>query len=205
MAFVSKLLGLMLSSSIQISVGSDLSLRQLDASMADEFFSLVDHNRAHLRLWLEWVDRIKSVSDSREFIENSRARAARGSLTFAIISRGEIAGIVSHHAVDANSRSVSIGYWLGEAHQGRGLARRSVEALTAFTLAVMGLREVRIRVAVDNVRSRKIPLDLNFELLDAKTDVETINGTEQRFLTYSLPRARWEAHACEKPLAGRAK
>ena len=44
------------------------SLRQLTADDTKELFSVIDANRAYLRRWLPWLDRTRSVEDTRQFI-----------------------------------------------------------------------------------------------------------------------------------------
>ena len=43
-------------------VGKDVYLRLWHESDADETFTCVEESRAHLRPWLDWVNRVQSVS-----------------------------------------------------------------------------------------------------------------------------------------------
>jgi ribosomal protein S18 acetylase RimI-like enzyme len=50
----------------------------------------------------------------------------------------------------------TVGYWLDEAALGRGVARRSVDALVWVLLQERGMRHVGLTTAVDNTRSRAL-------------------------------------------------
>ncbi len=65
---------------------------------------------------------------------------------------------------DRANRKTEIGYWLGEAYQGRGIMTRSVEALCGVAFGVLGLNRVQIQCAVGNSRSSAIPRRLGFTL-----------------------------------------
>ncbi|HJT56592.1 MAG TPA: hypothetical protein VJ761_08855 [Ktedonobacteraceae bacterium] len=54
-----------------IRVDDDTNLCLLEERHAQELYDLVDTDRAHLRVWLPWVDYERSVEDSKAFITAS--------------------------------------------------------------------------------------------------------------------------------------
>src|SRR3954470_14047816 len=99
------------------------SLRQLALSDTEELFAVVEANRAHLRQWLPWLDRTRSVADTRQFITDVMQQAENNhNIQTAILLDGRIAGVASYHRIDWLNRSTSLGYWLAAAHEGHGLA-----------------------------------------------------------------------------------
>lgn len=55
-----------------------MELRLLEERHAEELFALTDRNRDHLREWLPWVDRTRTVEDRRNFARRSLKRFAEG-------------------------------------------------------------------------------------------------------------------------------
>jgi RimJ/RimL family protein N-acetyltransferase len=55
-----------------------------------------------------------------------------------------------------------VGYWLGEAGRGRGLARRAVGLLCYWALGPLGLRRLHLLVDLDNDPSHTIALACGF-------------------------------------------
>ena len=98
----------------------------------DDLGSLVKHadNR---KIWLNLRDRFPhpyTRRDGRDFIH--LARSQRPETMFAIEVDGEAAGGIGFvpHA-DVERVSAEIGYWLGTAHWGRGIATAALRAVTA--------------------------------------------------------------------------
>ena len=132
-------------------VDADISLDPAHVDNAEELFHLVDQNRDYLQQYLPWVLVTKSVSDSREFLKDTKH-------VYMIREKGILAGLVGY-TLDIVNHSAEIGYWLGEAFQGRGVMRRSVAALAESIEA----HRIEIRCAVTNMRSQRIPEALGFE------------------------------------------
>jgi ribosomal-protein-serine acetyltransferase len=66
------------------------------------------------------------------------------------------------HAIDWANRKTSLGYWLAEPHQGRGIVTRGCAALLPYLFDELGLNCVEIGCAVGNARSAAIPERLGF-------------------------------------------
>lgn len=146
---------------LTIPVTDRCRLVPLDLTDADELFSLTDANRVHLRQWLPWLDGVRRVDDTRTFIRAAQAQAARNDgLQLALMVDGGIAGVVGHHHVDWRNRSTSLGYWIGESYQGRGLATAACRALLTRAFGTGRLNRIEIRCASGNHRSRAIPVRL---------------------------------------------
>lgn len=144
-------------------IGGGVSLAVLEIRHAEELFRVVDENRAHLRCWLPWLDRNRSVDDTRAFIETTRAQlAANNGYSCAILVDGAIAGIIGQHGIDWANRSTSLGYWLAERHQGRGIMTAAVRAFVGHAFGELDLNRVEIRCATENHRSCAVPERLGF-------------------------------------------
>ena len=105
--------------------------------------SLVRHadNR---HIWMNLRDRFPhpyTINDGVSFIR--RVRASRPETMFAIEVDGEAAGGVGFMLQqDVERVSAEIGYWLGEAHWGRGICTEALRSVTQHAVAQHGLTRV---------------------------------------------------------------
>ena len=107
----------------------DVRLVLLEPRHAEPLFRVVDQNRAHLRRWLPWVDATRSVDDTLAFIRHTQRQFGENDgVQTAILAGGEIAGMIGHVRIDWPHRTAYLGYWLAEAHQGRGIMTRACTA-----------------------------------------------------------------------------
>ena len=135
-------------------VDEDIVLRLLSPSDADRFYALVDQNREHLSRWFSWVDRYESVSEAIAFAAGNLQRMAEHSgLTCLVWYRGQLAGLVDLLNIDRPRRQGEIGFWLGEAFQGHGIARRAVVALIEHAFTHLDFALIHARVRPENSRS----------------------------------------------------
>jgi ribosomal-protein-serine acetyltransferase len=144
-------------------LNQDTELHLLEPRHADELFRLVDANRAHLRPWMPWVDGTRSVEDIRAFCRNGlRELAENGCFEVSIRHRGAIAGVIGVHAIDWVNRRTALGYWLDEAHQGRGLMTTAGRAIISHLFHRLQVNRIEIHAAAGNTRSRAVPERLGF-------------------------------------------
>lgn len=144
-------------------IDQETELRLLEEEHTETLFALTDENREYLREWLVWVDNIESVSDTRRYIRSAvqQFNDDKG-FQAGIWFRGHLAGIIGYQNLDWLNRSAAVGYWVGAAFQGNGLATNACGALVDWAFREWRLNRVEIRCAVENYRSRAIPERLGF-------------------------------------------
>lgn len=170
------------------------SLREITLADAEELFAVCDANRAHLRQWLPWLDRTRQVSDTRGFIESAlRQSEANQGFQAAILVQGKIAGLVGFHRIDWANHSTSLGYWLAEGYQGRGLMTASCRALIDHGFAALNLHRIAIACAPGNTRSRAIPVRLGFVHEGRLREAEWLYDHYVDHEVYSLLQQEWQA------------
>ncbi len=104
----------------RLQIADDSYLRLLEEADATELHELIESNRAYLAAWLPWAAG-QSFGDTLDFIGRTRSQASENDgFQAAIILDGAIVGMAGYPGVDWDNRSTRIGYWLDEAHQGRG-------------------------------------------------------------------------------------
>jgi ribosomal-protein-serine acetyltransferase len=148
---------------LTIQVDNDIELRRVSMADCDQLYEAIDRNHSHLRRWLPWVTATFQQSDLIEFIRQREIdNAARVSLTTNIWFRGVLCGAVGLHAINQKDRNTSIGYWLDEAYEGRGIMTRACRAIVTEGFREYGLHRIEIRCATGNRKSMAIPRRLGF-------------------------------------------
>ncbi len=170
------------------------SLRQLALSDAEDLLAVVETNRAHLRRWLPWLDRTQAIGDMRGFIE-SALRQSENNQGFqtVILHHGSIAGLVGYHRIDWSNRHTSLGYWLAEEYQGRGLMTASVQGLVDHAFSALNLNRITIACATGNIRSRAVPERLGFVHEGRLRDAEWLYDHYVDHDVYSQLQREWQA------------
>ncbi len=147
----------------RLQIAKETYLAPLADSDAETLLALINANRAHLRPWIPWVDDTLTAADARRFIANGQRQLADGEALYAAVwHQGELAGVAALNYIDRLRGQTEIGYWLGAAYQGQGLMTAACQALVDYAFTYLGLRRVEIRCALENHRSRAVPLRLGF-------------------------------------------
>ena len=173
-------------------IDGDILLKPVECRDAEELFSLTDANRVYLRHWLPWLDSTQSVKDTTKFIEESQKQLEqRSALVVGMHYHGKIAGVIGFHNFDWLNRSTTMGYWLAENLQGRGLMTKSCRALINFAFNELKLNRVEIRCAVGNARSRTIPEHLGFQNEGTLRDGEWLYDRFEDLVVYGMLAREW--------------
>ena len=139
-------------------IDENTELRLLEARHAEELFQLTDSSRESLREWLPWIDGTKTVDNTKDFIEGTLKQFSNNDgFQAGIWYKGELAGVVGLHTIHWPNKSTSIGYWLGDSFQGKGLMTKSCQAVVNYCFHELNLKRIEIRVAAGNKKSLAIP------------------------------------------------
>ncbi|MEE6451995.1 GNAT family protein [Gottfriedia acidiceleris] len=146
-------------------VDEDVSLRMLNIEDAQEFYNLTISSKAYLKEWLGWLDFIESVEDTAQNI-NARLKsfAENGGIprSFAIIYKGEIAGTIGFNDINKSNKIGTIGFWLGEHFQGKGIMSKAFKSIIDYGFKDLGLNKIEVSVAAENNKSRALPERFGF-------------------------------------------
>ena len=166
-------------------------LRLLEEADASELYAVVDDNREYLARWMPWAAN-QTLEATVEFIRDSRKQLADNQgFVVAIVDDGRIVGTLGFHRVDWESRSTSIGYWIAESCQGRGIVTRAVRALTDHAFSIWQLNRVEIRAGIGNERSRAIATRLGFKEEGVLREVERVGDRYVDHVVHAMLAAEW--------------
>ncbi|MEU7750258.1 GNAT family N-acetyltransferase [Micromonospora sp. NPDC049171] len=114
---------------------------------------------------------IPSPFDADAFLVRIRRRRAQRVVDLAVTrDGGEPLGLIALHVA-----SGVLGYAIGPAHRGRGLASRSLRRMTAFCHEDLGFSRLRLAIVRGNVPSRAVARSVGYARGDDAL-VERING-----------------------------
>lgn len=166
-------------------------LRLLEEADADELYAVVDDNREYLARWMPWATN-QTLETTLEFIRNSRKQLGDNQgFQVAIVDDGRIVGVLGFHRVDWGNRSTSIGYWIAESYQGRGIVTQAVRALTDYAFSTWQLNRVEIRAGTGNERSRAIATRLGFKEEGVLREAERVGDRYVDHVVHAMLAAEW--------------
>ena len=172
-----------------------LVLRRWTVDDAELLSEMVTANVEHLRPYMPWI------ADEPLSLEKRRAMEAKwdqewadgGDALYGIFEDGVAVGSTGLHR-RIGPHGLEIGYWVHVDHLGRGIARRSSQALTSLAFTVPGIDLVEIHHDLSNVPSRRIPEQLGFRLVGTSTLSRELAPAETGIdLTWRMERDEWLA------------
>ena len=175
-----------------IVVDNELELRLLSPEHAVSLFALTDSNRAHLRVWLPWLDSTRVVSDTEGFIAKALlTHQQTKELVAGIWWRGKLVGVIGQNRIDWDNRIANMGYWLAADTQGNGIVTRSCRALIQHSFNNLDLNRIEICTAVGNHRSEAIPTRLGFAREGIRRQGEWLHDRFVDLNVFAMLRSTW--------------
>jgi ribosomal-protein-serine acetyltransferase len=163
-----------------------LGLRPLTLADAPELHALVEANRDYLAQWVPWAA-TQQLPETEKFIAETEEQIVRNDgFQVCIAPGGPIIGMVGFHSVSWGNRNTSIGYWLAEKAQGRGIMTTAVSALVDHAFEEWELHRIEIHCAPANHRSRAIPERLGFREEATLRETELVGGRDLDSVVYGL-------------------
>lgn len=172
-----------------------VQLRSLTEADVTELYALIEANRSYLAPWMPWAAG-QTADGTAEFVRKSiKQEADDDGFQVAVIVDGAIAGVLGHE-VDRENRTTTIGYWLAEDQQGRGLMTAAVKRLLEHAFDELRLNRVGIEVAPNNPRSRALAERLGFREEGVLREAERFADDDYRDLVlYSMLASEWSRGA----------
>ncbi len=159
-------------------VGGRVVLSFLEMSDAEELLYLVDTSRSSLGKWLPWVEGFRTLQDARSSIdayETQRRMGNGGAFGIRLEEDGALAGEFILQWIDAQNRIASLGYFLGSAFEGKGLAWEAGRLVLGF-LRTAGIHRVEVSAATENAKSNALAERLGFRMEGIAEDAEFLHG-----------------------------
>lgn len=174
-----------------IPINRDLCLSPVSMSIAEDLYALSDANRDYLGKWLPWIKHTRSVDDTRAYIGSCSSQCVfGGKFSLAVMYRGKVAGVIDFKGKDS-SRTLEIGYWLGEKFTGQGIMTKACRAMIQFAFEKSEANRIVIKCATGNFKSQQIPHRLGFLKEGVERESIFVNGKFHDLNVNSMLRSEW--------------
>lgn len=169
-----------------------IRLAPLEPADAPALLAHLGESRTHLRTWLPELDSVTSIADAAAFLaETARIAAAGTGMSYGLREGARLIGVVGLGAIDPHAGTGVIGYWLGPAFVGRGLATAGVAAVIDHAFGTLRLRRIEITCPATNPRSRAIPERLGFTLEGTRRGALWLHERPVDEVVYGLLAPEW--------------
>ncbi len=177
---------------LQLKVSDGLILQELRETDAPAMFALIEHNRDHLRLWLPWVDATRTQADSLSFIQDMRQRVReQKALAMGIFYQDGFIGAIDMHDWNHELGKAAIGYWLGAAHQKKGIMQACASVFFAHLFRQLPLNKLELYIVTGNKRSLKLAASLGFTTEGVLRASYKMNGALHDLAVWGLLQPEW--------------
>lgn len=157
-------------------------------------FPIIDAQRDYLREWLPWVDTTTSEQHLKSFYKFCQQKKLDNNGFECLIKfQGIPIGQIGLHKIDSANKCTSIGYWLSEKYQGKGIITQSCKALIDYCFDELSINRIEIKCAIENKKSNKIPLSLSFRHEGILKGAELLNGQFIDANLYAITKTEWKS------------
>jgi ribosomal-protein-serine acetyltransferase len=176
---------------LEFAVSDDARLRLFEESDAEALYGLIDRNRTYLARWLPWAE-TQTLEGTLAFIRATRRQLAENNgMQTALISQGQLCGVVGVHGISWAHSSTGIGFWLAEEFQGKGAMTAAVRAYTEYAFGTWGLNRMEPQAAIENRRSCAVAERLGFQREGVLREAETVGRQRHDVAVYAMLASQW--------------
>jgi len=104
----------------------------------------------------------------------------------------DLIGLVDLHHINSFHRKASVGYWLCQSGQGKGIMTYAVKNIVDYGFNEFQLNRIDIMVDENNLSSLKIPKRLNFRQEGILREFISFEDTFQNTVVFSMLRSEWD-------------
>lgn len=177
---------------VELKVDSQIVLKEIELSDAEDIFKLIDSDRENLRIWLSFVDSTKEIEDTKDFIRSTLflPEDIRDFVAVIIYNEQKI-GLIGFKLTDFVNKKTEIGYWISKEFENKGIVTKSVVKMINYAFNNLELNRIQIKCGIGNEKSSKIPKKLNFKFEGIERSAELLNGKFIDAEVYSILKDEW--------------
>ena len=160
---------------------------------AAEHFHVVNADRRHLRPFLRWVDAHMKFENSLDYIRYTHTQLdSQQALMLGIFENGKLVGEVGMHQWEQELKKAQIGYWISEAHQGKGIVTKALIRFLDYIFDNLNMNKLEVRFIPSNMRSAKLAERLGFKIEGILRESYYINGRAEDLVVTGILSKEWK-------------
>ena len=160
-----------------IPVSDAIELRAVEERYTADLHNLVVKNRTFLQTAFDWAQHVGTEEDTRRNVQSNQMLHQRGyAKMFLIFQADELVGVLSFNSIEPVNKTGYIGYWLDEAHQGKGILSCALQAFMRYYVERGEIRRFVIKCRVANQNSNNVARRNGFTLEGCLREAEYLNG-----------------------------
>ncbi len=164
----------------------DITLGKLTYEDAEKLFDFENENRAYFEKMVpsrgdDYYNLDTFLKRHKDLLDEQKQELAY----FYLIKdrKGEILGRMNVVEIDRSQNLGHIGYRMGEAHTGQGIAHKALQILLK-KLSKDGITKILAKTTTNNIASQKILEKNSFKKLEVNGEEVVMNGETLRFINY---------------------
>jgi ribosomal-protein-serine acetyltransferase len=178
-----------------IQVNEETQLRLLEERHVEDYFALIEHNKAYLHEWIAVEAYEGSVETLGAYVKQRLLQFVNGEgYHLGIWYQDALVGLLDYR-LNGRTRSVELGYWLDAAMQGKGIVTQACRTMLRLAFEEHQMQKVVISCAIDNPRSRAVAERLGFVQEGILRQVVRLHDRSVDGVFYGLLKDEWHARA----------
>jgi ribosomal-protein-serine acetyltransferase len=174
---------------VALEITPNLHARPAIISDAPALAELVRNNLTQISSFLPAVAALATVAGAKNHLQRVAELAVREELLeWNLFSDGALCGSLRINHIEKDTHKVAIGYFVGTEYQGRGIATKSVRAVTAYCFNVLNVNRIELRCATSNGPSMRVAERSGFIREGILRQAELLGGAYADLYLYSLLR-----------------
>jgi ribosomal-protein-serine acetyltransferase len=166
-----------------------VTIKPFNVSHLEKFVLAVRESEKTVGQWMPWCTSSYSIDEARFWFKYCQLNIDNKSaydLGIFLSDNNQIAGGISINRINRIDKIGSIGYWVRESLQNKGIASNAVELIKTFGFETLGLSRLEIIILEDNIISQKLAEKSGAKLECMARNRLTFNDMPRDALVYSL-------------------
>lgn len=176
-----------------LTVSDRLLLRAYEESDVPIFYQTISNERAYLRPWISWIDRVQTKIDAFDLIQQGHQQIReQQALPLGIFDNGQLIGGIGMHGWNHELNKAKIGYWLREAEQGNGVMTESSTTFIDYLFNTVQLHKIELEYFPENLKSGKLAKRLGFSIEGIIRHASKYHGAYHDLVVCGIMKTEWE-------------
>ncbi len=186
----------MASGATYLEAGRRVAIRHIAPGDRDEYMELRRASRAHLERW-EPAPESGFDPFADIYFERQLAQARTPTTEKLVLVQRDPVAIVGHMTIGGIIRGAGqmahLGYWLGAAHEGKGMMGEGIALTLRYAFTSLGLHRIEANIMPINARSRAVLKRNGFRYEGLSKALVQIRGAYRDHERYAITKEEWSA------------